>query len=162
MKASHSVKSRPILLEEKEIHPILDGTLTELLRKIEAPISTHTNSISWNYMSRKYIPWEWESDQALNVRGRKTGEGFSCPYGDPEDKLWGKEWTYLKGSEFLYAADLPSEKKALLKKEGWKIQRSSHMKLDHARVNITLDKIDPVQIDGTWFWRLFVSKIQVP
>lgn len=113
------VKERPILFSAPMVRALLDGSKTQTRRVVKLP---HENPLGkW-----EALPWggpnggrtrSGETVPAQMVIGHsRTGDILSCPYGQPDDRLWVREtFAHMyrgnsmpesrRGDDVVYAAD---------------------------------------------------------
>ena len=96
---------RPILFSAPMVRALLDGTKTQT-RRVCKPANQHA-------LSYVVGPFEERPDLTAGLFGDEEGDlKFSCPYGQPGDRLWVREtWaqpTTLDPGPTFYRADYPA------------------------------------------------------
>ena len=99
------MKERPILFSAPMVRALLAGTKTQT-RRVCKPANQHA-------LSYVVGPFEERPDLTAGLFGDEEGDlKFSCPYGQPGDRLWVREtWaqpTTLDPGPTFYRADYPA------------------------------------------------------
>lgn len=158
-------KERPILFNGAMVRAILSGLKTQTRRAVKLP---HQNPLG---------RWEASTSGGHGARDRKgnlvpehaciwhtrTGEAFSCPLGEPGDRLWVREtWMDLTGTgiehrdmangkrtRYAYGADSPkgSHSDQARRDYGLRWRPSIHMPRDACRLvlEITAVRVERLQ-----------------
>jgi hypothetical protein len=168
------VKERPVFCTAAEVRGILDGSVTQLVRKPLEP------QPSW--VESEYTGGHWYLEGYETRRGRRERvcggpfdpvayaksepgswfAGSGCPYGRVGDRLWVRE-TWAEGdiryatSPLLYRADGDAQP---VKDDRWLSPVA--MPRWAARLVLDITGVAARFIDGRWIWVLGVSRRPEP
>ena len=82
------MKEKPILFSGPMVRAILDGTKTQTRRVVKPqPESVHDGEPYWHIGGYR----AWQFRDVYDVLRMGGGNPLHCPYGDPGDRLWGRE-----------------------------------------------------------------------
>jgi hypothetical protein len=98
METITQIKERPVLFSGKMVQAILSGGKTQTRRVVKwrkgtlDPTGAEIKSV-YEDGGGNWIGWTFDSPKLAEQTKREypNGEGFTCPYGKPGDRLWVRE-----------------------------------------------------------------------
>lgn len=142
------MKERSIILRPHEVRGLLDGTVTQLWRPAKefvAHCDTWPDEIHPARESGWIAWWGPHSGEPLaEVTKREYQHGISCPWGEPGQRLWGRETFFVYASgEVIYRADYGPESYEGGAK-GW--SSSAQMSRHYSRILLEIERVCPVRV----------------
>ena len=148
------MKNRGILFSAPMVRAILDGTKTQTRRVVNVPrmekigpASSDTPEDFGFYAEGKRFSGWMVLARGIKSRGATNNDDASipCPYGEPGDRLWGRETWGMHFGKLLYRADFGPQSYEYDAK-GWK--SSIHMPRALSRLLFDLQGVRCERVQG--------------
>ena len=89
------MKTRPILFNGPMVRALLDGSKTQTRRAVKSEAPDEANGACWVDIDGRPV-WQWveNGDEQDTIA---HAQPFTCPYGQPGDRLWVRETFFAFG-----------------------------------------------------------------